>query len=228
LKRLLVVLWVIGTVHALIAQSDEPKAAPEFHAAEAVSVTELPLPTLCVTGWGFVVLNALISDTGELQKVEVRRNIDCLGSLAVQGVQPWKFAAATLGDKPVASRLPIVVTFRPPTPASDLVPLPTLTPQSDVAIQAAFQPAELLHAIFPAYRFRGYSNAAGTVVLEVELNAKGEAGDVKALREVAPFTDEAKAVVGDWRFMPATLNGHPVPSKILLAFVTPVPPATNP
>jgi hypothetical protein len=34
------------------------------------------------------------------------------------------------------------------------------------------------------------------------------------------LTDEAKAVVGSFRFMAATFNGKPIPSKIVLAFVS--------
>lgn len=228
MNRLLVVLLVMGTAQALVAQSDEPKAEPELHPAEAESVIDIPLPTLCVTPWAFIVLDAVITAEGKPQDIEVRRGVDCLTSLAVQGVQAWKFTPAMLGDKPVASRLPIVVTFRPPSPYSDPVPLPALKPQSDAAIQAEFQPAELLHAVFPPYRYQGYANTAGTVVLQVGLDAKGEAKEIKVLRELTPFTDEAKDIVADWRFMPATLNGRPIPSTILLAFVSPLPPASGP
>jgi hypothetical protein len=64
-------------------------------------------------------------------------------------------------------------------------------------------------------------------VLEVTLNEKGEAGEAKVLRDLPPFTEEAKAVVAEWRFMAATFNGRPVPSKIVLAIVSP-PPASLP
>ena len=61
---------------------------------------------------------------------------------------------------------------------------------------------------------------AGSVVLEVTLSAAGKAQEVKVLRDLRPLTSEAKAVVGEWRFMPATYDGNPVPSRIVLAFVS--------
>jgi outer membrane biosynthesis protein TonB len=97
------------------------------------------------------------------------------------------------------------------------VPLPTLVPQSEAAIQASFQPAEVLRVAFPKYP--STTVAIGTVVLEITLSETGKAGEVKVLRDIPPLTEEAKAAVGDWQFMAATLNGDPVRSKIVLAFV---------
>jgi hypothetical protein len=219
---------VLGSAHALIAQTETSKPESAFQPAEALSVTDVPLPVVCVVPWGIVVLNALIDETGKVQKVEVRRDVACLTSLAVQAVEEWKFSPATFAGKPIAARMPVAVVFRPPSPFCDPVPLPALIPQSEAAIQAEFQPAEVLHAAFPGYRSRGLANAAGAVVLDVALNTKGEVEEVKALRELAPFTDEARDVVKDWRFMPATFNGHRVRSKIVLAFETPPPPSSVP
>jgi len=84
-----------------------------------------------------------------------------------------------------------------------------------------FQPAEVTRAGFPPFH-PGYTFAEGTVFLEVTLSVKGEAEEIKVLRDLPPFTAEAKAVVGDWRFILATFNGHPVRSNILLAFCVPV------
>jgi outer membrane biosynthesis protein TonB len=171
-------------------------------------------------------LDAVITASGKVQVVEVRRDFACLTQVAVQAVEAWKFSPATLAGKPIVSRMPVAVTFRPPSALASPLTLPELKPQTDAAIQAEFQPAEVLRAALPEYR--GDATAAGTVVLEVILSPKGEADDVKVVRDLAPFTAEAKAVVGDWRFMPATLNGVPVPSKIVLAFVSSPPLAPVP
>lgn len=224
MKRLLLAMMVLGSAHALIAQTEAPKEKPPFQSAETLSVTDIPALNSCAA-IGTVILNALITETGEVQKVEVRRDIGCLTQLAVHAVEDWKFSPATLAGKAIASRMPVAVTFRPPSPFADPVPFPALIPQSEAAIQAEFQPAEVIHAEFPKYTTSTF--AAGAVVLEVTLNEKGEAGEAKVLRDLPPFTDEAKAVVGEWRFMAATFNGKPVPSKIVLAFVSP-PPASTP
>jgi outer membrane biosynthesis protein TonB len=224
MKLLLLAMMVLGSVHALIAQTEAPEEKPPFQPAETLSVTDIPALNSCVA-IGTVVLDVLITDTGEVQKVEVRRDIACLTQLAVHAVEDWEFSPATLEGKAIASRVPVAVTFRPPSPFADPVPFPALIPQSEAAIQAEFQPAEVIHAEFPKYTVSTF--AAGAVVLEVTLNEKGEAGEAKVLRDLPPFTEEAKAVVGEWRFMPAAYNGKPVPSKIVLAIVSP-PPASTP
>ncbi len=93
-------------------------------------------------------------------------------------------------------------------------------PQTAAAIQAEFQPAEVTRAASPPFH-AGYALVQGTAVLEVTLSAKGEVESVNVVRNVPPFTQTAEAVLKDWRFMPATLNGHPIQSRILLAFVSP-------
>ncbi len=224
MKRLLLAMIVLGSAQALTAQSETSKEKPPFQPAETLSVTDITVPFLSVAN-GTVVLDALISDTGEVQGVEVRRGIASLTEPATNAVEEWKFSAATLAGKALASRLPVAVTFRPPLLLADQVPLPTLKPQTEAAIQAEFQPAEVTRAAFPKYPSNSF--AAGAVVLEVTLNRKGEVEeDVKVLRDLPPLTEEAMAVVGNFRFMAATFNGDPVPSKVVLAFVF-RPPATT-
>ena len=226
MKRLLFAMMILGYVQALVAQTEPSTVLPPFEPPETLSVSDIPLPVLCVEG-GIVVLDAPITKAGEFQRVEVRRDMPCLTPLAVHAVEGWKFSPATFAGKAIASRMPVAVTFNPPglypvpTPAT----LPALKPQADAAIQAEFQPAEVIHAAFPDYP--GSAVAFGTVVLEVTLSKKGEAEEVKVLRDRAPFTAEAKAVVGDWRFMPATINGAPLRSNILLAFVFSAPVSTS-
>jgi hypothetical protein len=163
------------------------------------------------------VLDALITEAGEVQKVEIRRDIACLTQVAIHAVSDWKFSPATYAGKAIASRMPVAVTFTPLS-YTDPDPLPTLIPQTEAAIQAEFQPAEVTRAAFPPY-FAATMVILRDVVLEVPLSAKGKAQEAKVLRGFSPLTENAKAVVRDWRFMPATFNGHPVPSKIVLAFV---------
>ena len=211
-------MMVLGSSQALSAQAETSKPKPSFQPAETLSVTEITLPMKCAMSWGFVVLDALISETGKVRGVEVRRDIACLTPLAVQAVEKWKFSPATFAGQPIASRVPVAVTFRPPGLLFDQVPLPKPKPKTEAAIQAEFQPAEVLRGIFPA---NGASDIPlGTVVLEVTLSEKGEAEEVKVIRDLPYHTAEAKSALGAWRFMPATFNGTPVRSKMVLAFVS--------
>jgi hypothetical protein len=215
--RLLLALMVLGNAQALSAQTEAEKDKPAFQPAEAVSVTDI-LDSIQSMASGTVVLDAVITDTGSVDRVEVRRDIVSLTQPAADAVKGWTFSAATWEGKAIASRVPVAVTFRPPLWYTDPVPLPPLVPQSESAVQAEFQPPQVTHAAFP--KFPWDAAGGGSVVLEVSLNEKGEVeGELKVLRDFAPFTDLAKAAVGDFRFMPAAYNGKPVPAKVVLAFV---------
>lgn len=218
MRRLLLAIIVLASACALSAQSEPPAGNALFQPAEARSVLDV-LYTPCSV-WGTVVLDALITDTGDVKAVEVRRDTACLTQAAVQAIKQWKFAPATIAGKPVASRMPIAMTFESQTAAPDPSPLPKLVPQTPAAIQAEFQPAEVTRAASPPFH-SGFALVQGTVVLEVTLSAKGEVENVNVVRNLPPFTETAEAVLKDWRFMPATLNGHPIDSRILLAFVSP-------
>jgi hypothetical protein len=243
--RFLLVMMVLASTQVLAAQTETSSTEAPFQAAETLSVTDiLPqvfdiIPQAKCGGNGTVVLDALISETGDLQKIEVRRDVACLTQKAVQAVEKWKFSPATFAGKAVASRVPVAVTFPPPGPFVNPVPLPALKPQSEAAIQAAFQPAELTRATFPNYyvpvspeevtratmrRYPENRTFGEAAVLEITLSEKGEAEEIKVLIDCLPLTKPAKDAVGDWRFMPAAFNGHPVPSKVVLAFVSILPP----
>jgi hypothetical protein len=212
--KLLLALLVFSSPRSLPAQSEPVKQESPFRPAETLSVTDITVP---IAGNGTVVLNALIIEAGKPRKVEVRRDIANLTPLAVQAVEDWKFSPATLAGKPIVSRMPVAVTFRPPGFAA-AVPLPPLIPQSGAAIQAEFQPAELTRAAFPGYP--ATTVVAGAVVLEVTLNEKGEVEEVKVLRDLPPLTEQAKVTLAEFRFMAAAFNGSPVRSKIVVAFVS--------
>jgi hypothetical protein len=81
-------------------------------------------------------------------------------------------------------------------------------------------------ATFPTYPVDAIGPA--TVVIEATINEAGKPQSTKVLRDVPPFTAKAIQAVEDWRFMPALLNGRPLRSKAILAFVFPAPPFVFP
>ena len=196
-----------------------PDATEEAHfqPAEAVSVNDVTKPFLSVAS-GTVVLDVLISEKGEVKNVQVRREIVSLTEEAIRSVRTWTFEPAKFDGKAVTSRMTVAVTFNPAPGLAANVPLPPLIHQDDEArIQSSFQPPEVTLATFPTYPMDAIS--PGTVVIEATINEAGKAQSTKVLRDVPPFTAEAIRAVADWRFMPALLNGRPLRSKAILAFV---------
>ncbi len=223
--RVLVVMMVFFYVRTLSAQTPPDADHPAFKPAQTLTVSDILIPSSCNTN-GTVVIDALVVEEGKPKELEVRRDIDCLTQIAMDAVKDWTFSPATVKGRPVASRIAVAITFCPVGSMADPLTAGTLKSQSEEAIQAEFQPPEVLHGRFPIYPMD--ATAFGTVVLEVNLSTKGEAGDVKVLQDLPPFTSHSRDVVGDWRFMAATDNGNSIPSKVILAFVfPPLPPSNN-
>jgi hypothetical protein len=136
-NRILLVLTVFVCTLALTAQTAPDTNKPVFYPAQSVSISDIAIPSMS-TASGTVVLDALITDEGKPQAIEVRREIPGLTELAVDAVKDWKFSPARFGDKVISSRIAVAVTFCPTGWQTDQIPLPALKPQSDAAIQAEF------------------------------------------------------------------------------------------
>jgi hypothetical protein len=225
MKRVLAVMIVLFYTRTLWAQAPPEADNPTFKPAQTLTVSDILIPSSCAVN-GTVVIDALIVEEGKPKALEVRRDIDCLTQIAMDAVKDWTFSPATVKDKPVASRIAVAVTFCPIGSTADSLATGTLKSQSDEAIQAEFQPPEPLHGKFPVYPMD--ATTFGTVVLEVNVNAKGEAGTVKVLRDLPPFTSHSQDAAGDWNFIAATDNGDPISTKVVMAFVfPPLPPSNN-
>ncbi len=191
-----------------------------FQPPEAVSVSDVTIPYRSVAN-GTVVLDVMISEEGEVRNVQVRRDIASETEEVVRSVKTWKFEPAKLNGKAVRSRMTVAVTFNPAPPLSENIPLPPLIHQDDEArIQSSFQPSEVTRATFPTYPVTalGYPVWPGTVILEPSINEAGKVQSTKTLRDAPPFTTTAIQAIEDWRFIPATLNGTRVESKVVLVF----------
>jgi TonB family protein len=213
--------WFSAQPLALRARDATEEA--HFQPAEAVSVNDVTKPNSSIA-YGTVVLDVLISEKGEVKNVQVRRDIVSLTEEAIRSVRTWTFEPAKSDGKAVTSRMTVAVTFNPAGVLAANVPLPPLIHQDDEArIQSSFQPPEVTLATFPTDPMDAIS--AGTVIIEATINEAGKAQSTKVLRDVPPFTAQAIRAVEDWRFMPALLNGRPLRSKVVLAFVFPAPPS---
>ena len=206
---------LLGCV-AVCGWAGTEEAIRAFTPAEATEVSEITVP-LSGQANGTVVLDALIAEEGKPQRIEVRRENPGLTSLARDAVKDWTFIPAKLNGKSITSRVAVAVTFNPAGSLAEPVPLPRLLPQSAEAIQAEFQPPDVVRAAFPKYPHA--TTVAGAVVIQIVLDEKGAVGAVQVLKDLPPLTDSTREAIADWRFRPATQNGTPVPSKIVLAFV---------
>jgi TonB family protein len=200
----------------LIHQDDEARIQSRFQPPQVTRATFPTYPVLSMAN-GTVVLDVMISEEGEVRNVQVRRDIASITEEAVRSVSTWKLEPAKFNGKAGTSRMTVAVTFNPVPPFAANVPLPPLIHQDDEArIQSRFQPPQVTRATFPTYPTNALN--PGTVILQVSIDEAGKAQSTKVLRDAPPFTTTSIQAIEDWRFMPATLDGKPVESKVVLVF----------
>jgi TonB family protein len=208
-------VWLSGLPVALAARDVAEQA--EFQPAAAVSVSAIPEQNLSAQH-GALVLDVRVSATGEVADIEVRRDLPPLTKEAIRSVKTWKFEPAKLEGRCVASRITVAVNFNPPSASSADVPLHPLMPQEDESrVNSSFQPAEVTFAKMPAFVYGALN--PGTVVVAVTVNEKGKVQSTKVLRDAPPFTAHAVEAAASWRFVPATLEGKPLQSTVIITFV---------
>jgi len=79
------------------------------------------------------------------------------------------------------------------------------------------QPPEQISSVgMPLPRDIAASGIKGSVALDVIVREDGRVTDAKVLRSVPTLDAQAIALVRQWRFAPATLNGRPVPVRIVV------------
>ena len=60
---------------------------------------------------GLVILEALVSEAGEVQDVKVLRGHPLLNTAAIEAVRKWRYSPTTLNDKPVSVLATVYVNF---------------------------------------------------------------------------------------------------------------------
>ncbi len=217
-KRLTVAIafaWLTGQWLAPCACQAAEDAA--FRPARAVSISDITIPVRSVAN-GTAVLEVTVSKEGEVRNLRVRRDIPSETEEAIRAVRTWKFQPARFNGKAVASRVTVAVTFNPSLLLSvDRSSLPPRVHEDqDSGPDSGFSPPEVIHAAYPTSPFDALS--PGTVVLEESLDQAGNVHRTKVLRDAPPFTNLSVQALDDWKFTPATMNGRPVASKVILVF----------
>ncbi len=212
-------VW-LGCMPTMVGARDGAAKA-QFQPPEVSSASSIPDQPLSAAN-GTLVLDVLVSEKGEVSDIEVRRDLPPLTNLTIGSVKTWRFVPGKVRGRFVAERVTVAVNFNPPSVLGGNVPLPPLEPQEDQArLHSSYQPPDVTFAVMPSYPF----NAAGpgTVVLVVNVDETGKVQSTKVVRDAPPFTAKALLAAVDWKFLPATLNGKPIRSTSILAFVFRLP-----
>lgn len=112
--RWLLVFLALALVPAAAPAQQEPSEDElRFAPARVLETVEAAYPVNSIAA-GTVVLEVMVSATGEIEEVKVVRGIASLTEAAERAVRRWRFAPATLDGRPVRSAVPVAFTFNRP------------------------------------------------------------------------------------------------------------------
>lgn len=102
-----------------------------FESADLVSATDIAYPIQSIA-IGTVVLEATVSESGNVEDVRPIREIQSVTSVAIDSIKSWHFKPASLDGRPVRSRAAVAVTFNPAAAPAASVPPSSAVEQSAV------------------------------------------------------------------------------------------------
>ena len=214
LRRILLILGAASLLTPATIVSQQASAKVEPPDVQDTSDILYP-PNTTVTGLVTLVLS--LADSGRAQSVQIIRDTPPLTAAAQSALQTWTFKPALANGKPVASRLPVNVVFNPYNPGGTEITGLSLSSVPTAAESSAFVPAQITAASYALYP--PDSLATGTVVLSVTISKTGQVQKAHVARDLAALSPAALAAVKSWKYAPATLNGQPVSSRLIVAFV---------
>jgi outer membrane biosynthesis protein TonB len=228
MKRLLFVsllflLTIFATTSGIANAAKEP---PHFIPANVLKAGPIPYPASSLDA-GVVTLSINLDNAGQIDSVNILRDLSSVSGLAISAVHSWTFSTATLDGKPVPSNLVVNIVYDPGFLGADNIPLPPPAQVQPITKNGpAYLPAQLTTASFAPYPPK--TKAQDSVVFNVSLDANGNVTKVATLRDVPPLTASALGTLKKWSFSPATYDGNPIASTMLVAIVFRSPSATIP
>jgi TonB family protein len=174
---------------------------------------------------GEVVVKVLVSETGDVESVEVVSGDPILARAAVDAAKKWKFQPFIKNGKPVkvATKLPFDFAFSDrihdrkdsggnpaPTPNSTNTQSLSDSPKP-VLIPEGVTKGLLLHSVSPVYPYEArHAGIQGTVVLRAIINKEGMISDLHPVSGPKELVPAAMGAVQQWRYKPYLLKGNPV------------------
>jgi hypothetical protein len=180
---------------------------------------EGPLPPVPIgaLGGGEVLLDVRVAADGRVTGVSTLRTTPPFAVPLINAVWRWRFQPATDGTgSPIASAVLVGASYRPPAivgPTLGQLPVDVGRPSDDLPFPVA--------TVTPA--FPPTAAAAGTVLVEAEIDSNGRPGAVTVIRGAPPFADPARAAAEMWRFRPGRIDGVAAPTVAYLVFGFAVP-----
>jgi TonB family protein len=154
---------------------------------------------------GQVLVKMLVSETGDVEQVDVISGDPILAKAAVEAAKKWKFKPFIRHGKPteVSAKWPFDFAFS--GNVSDAKP-----PQR-VRVSSGVISGLLIHKVAPIYPVEARrARIQGTVVLQAEIGKDGRIADLHLISGPHELASAAIGAVQQWRYKPYLLAGEAV------------------
>jgi TonB family protein len=159
---------------------------------------------------GQVWVKILVSETGDVENVEVISGDPVLAKAALEAVKKWKFKPFIKNGKPVkvSTKLPFDFAFR--GNVSDK-PAPDNGLAQRVDLAQGVSQGLLIHKVQPVYPETARRNyVQGTVLLHAVIGKDGRILELTPISGPKELLAAAMGAVQQWRYKPYTLDNNPV------------------
>ncbi len=174
---------------------------------------------------GQVWVKLLISETGDVENVEVVSGDPILAKAAVDAAKKWKFKPFIKNGKPVkvSTKMPLNFAFRDKVTDARPPAAPTPTSSNDatapqrVRIAQGVSQGLLIHKVQPIYPEAARRNRIqGIVLLQAVIGRDGRVQDLTLVSGPKELAGAAIGAVQQWCYKPYMLNNEPVEMLTLI------------
>jgi TonB family protein len=161
---------------------------------------------------GQVVVKVLVSETGDVESVEVVSGDPILAKSAVEAVKKWTFKPLIKNGKPakVSSKLTFDFAFSENI-NNEKVPTNLAVTGKRVRIAAGVTSGLLIHKVLPVYPPEvRRARIQGTVILRAIIDKEGKIANLHVISGPEELAPAAMGAVQQWRYKPYLLLGEPV------------------
>jgi outer membrane biosynthesis protein TonB len=186
-----------------------------FVPPDITAASDIPYPFDNIAS-GLVSVSVNLTAGGQVQNVQVVRDIPGLTAVVTNAVNTWTFTPGKLDGNAVPSTINVQVVFNPGTLQNQNLQLApgAVTPPPNPPGYMPPQMSQVSYAVYPPD-----SAATGAVVLDLLIDKYSEVKKVTPIRSVPSLTQPAIAAVKTWTVNPATLNEKKLDARLVVAFV---------
>jgi TonB family protein len=162
---------------------------------------------------GQVSVKLLISETGDVESVDVVSGNPLLAKAAVEAVKKWKFKPFIKNGKPVkvSTQIPLDFAF-----SDKVADTPTPNPSDNgtaakrMRVSSGVSQGLLVHRVAPFYPDEARRNRVqGTVLLQAVIGTDGRIHQLTVISGPKQLVEAAIGAVQQWRYKPYLFNGEP-------------------